>query len=47
MGPPVMPADKSSYEREMQRGARIFGATRRTEYDLLREAAEGVMAAYR
>ncbi len=45
--PPVMPVDSSSYERELKRGARIFGATRRTEYDLLREAAEGVMAVYR
>ncbi len=45
--PPVMPIDRSSYEREMKRGARIFGATRRTEYDLLKDAADRVMAIYR
>ena len=45
--PPVMPVDRASYEREVERGVRIFGATRRSEYDLLREAAEAVMAPYR
>ena len=45
--PPVMPADRASYEREVERGIRIFGATRRSEYDLLREAAEAVMVPYR
>ena len=45
--PPVMPNDRRSYEREVERGVRIFGATRRSEYDLLREAAEAVMAPYR
>ena len=45
--PPVMPADRASYQREVARGVRIFGATRRSEYDLLREAAEAVMAPYR
>ena len=44
--PPVMPVDRASYEREAARGVRIFGATRRSEYDLLREAAEAVMAPY-
>ena len=44
--PPIMPADKASYERELERGIRIFGATRRSEYDLLKEAAMNVMAVY-
>ena len=45
--PPTMPADRAQYERELARGVRIFGATRRSEYDLLMEAAGNVMAVYR
>ena len=45
--PPVMPADRSNYERELARGALIFGATRLTEYDLYRDALSRVLAAYR
>ena len=41
-----MPADKAAYERELERGIRIFGAMRRSEYDLLKEAATSVMAVY-
>ena len=44
--PPVMPADKVGYERDLIRGARIFGATRQTEYDLLRDAYERVLDVY-
>ena len=44
--PPVMPTDKASYDRELQRGVRIFGAMRHSEYSLLREAAKSVMAVY-
>ena len=45
--PPVMPADRAEYERDLARGARIFGATRQTEYDLYRDALERVLAVYR
>lgn len=45
--PAVMPSDASEYRRELIRGARIFGATRLTEYDLLRDAYEGVLRVYR
>lgn len=44
--PPIMPADSAAYRRDVKRGIRIFGATRRSEYDLLREAAGNVMAVY-
>ena len=36
--------DRAAYERELERGVRIFGAMRRSEHDLLREAANNVMA---
>ena len=45
--PPVMPSDKVEYERELLRGARIFGPTRQTEYDLYRLGVESTLAAYR
>ena len=45
--PPVMPNDKIAYNRELIRGARIFGATRQTEYDLYRDALQRVLAVYR
>ena len=45
--PPVMPPDKAAYNRELTRGARIFGATRETEYDHYRNALENVLATYR
>ena len=45
--PPVMPNDKIAYNRELIRGARIFGATRQTEYDLFRDALQRVLAVYR
>jgi 2-keto-3-deoxy-L-rhamnonate aldolase RhmA len=44
--PPVMPTDRAAYERELERGVRMFGAMRRSEYDLLKEAADKVMAVY-
>lgn len=45
--PPVMPSDKVAYERDLLRGARIFGATRQTEYDLYGDALNRVLTAYR
>ena len=45
--PPVMPSDRTDYHRELKRGARIFGATRQTEYDLYRNALEDTLSAYR
>ena len=44
--PPIMPTDRAAYKRELERGIRIFGAMRRSEYDLLKEAANNVMAVY-
>ncbi len=45
--PPVMPGDMIEYERDLLRGARIFGPTRQTEYDLYRLGVENALAAYR
>ena len=45
--PPVMPGDKTAYERDLSRGARIFGATRVTEYNLIEDAANRVLDVYR
>lgn len=45
--PPVMPTDRAEYNRDLIRGARIFGPTRQTEYDLYREALDRVLNAYR
>lgn len=45
--PPVMPSDRAEYNRDLIRGARIFGATRQTEYDLYRVALDQVLNAYR
>ena len=45
--PPIMPRDRAEYKREFERDARIFGATRDTEYDLLRDAAKRVLDVYR
>ena len=44
--PPVMPANRTEYERYIARGARIFGATRQTEYDLYRDSLNRVSAVY-
>ena len=44
--PAIMPTDASSYKRERARGAQIFGATRQSEYDLLKKAAQDVMEIY-
>jgi hypothetical protein len=33
-----MSIDKGAYKRELERGARIFGAMRCSKYDLLKEA---------
>ena len=45
--PPVMPTGRAEYERDLTRGARIFGATRQTEYDLYGDALYRVLATYR
>ncbi|MXZ03170.1 MAG: 2-keto-3-deoxy-L-rhamnonate aldolase [Chloroflexi bacterium] len=45
--PPAMPTDRAEYNRELIRGARIFGATRQTEYDLYRDALDLVLNPYR
>jgi len=44
--PAIMP-DRAGYRRQLERGIRIFGATRRTEYDLLREAALNAIVPFR
>ena len=44
--PAIMPIDITSYQRELARGAQIFGATRQSEYDLLKAAAQNVMKIY-
>lgn len=44
--PAIMPLDPAAYRRDLDRGARIFGAMRRSEYDLLKEAAMNLMAVY-
>ena len=45
--PPVMPTDRAEYNRDLIRGARIFGPTRQTEYDLYRDALDRGLNAYR
>ena len=45
--PPTMPANKVEYQHQLKRGARIFGLTRVTEYDLIRDAATRIMDVYR
>ncbi len=45
--PATMPSNKAEFERELTKGARIFGPTRQTEYDLYRNAVESALAAYR
>ena len=44
--PAIIPQDRASYERDLERGIRIFGAMRRSEYDLLKEAAKSAIAPY-
>ena len=39
--------DRATYQRQRERGIQIFGPTRRTEYDLLREAALNAIAPFR
>ncbi len=39
--------DRAAYLRQRERGIQIFGPTRRSEYDLLRDAALGAIASYR
>ena len=45
--PPIMPTDKAAYKRDLDRGVRIFGAMRRSEWDLMKEAANNLMEIYR
>ena len=39
--------DRAAYQRQRERGIQIFGSTRRSEYDLLREAALNMIATFR
>lgn len=45
--PAEFPLDNAEYRRHRERGIQIFGPTRQTEYQLLREGAERALAAYR
>jgi 2-keto-3-deoxy-L-rhamnonate aldolase RhmA len=45
--PAQFPADGDEYEKQKERGIQIFGPTRETEYQLIREGAERAMKAYR
>ena len=45
--PPTMPANNAEFQHQLKRGARIFGPTRVTEYDLIRDAATRFMDVYR
>lgn len=44
--PAIIPRDRAGYERDVARGIRIFGATRCSEYHLLRQAAIDFIAPY-
>ena len=44
--PTIMP-DRAGYRRQLQRGIQIFGPMGRSEYDLLKEAAQNAIAPYR
>lgn len=39
--------DRAGFERQRDRGIRVFGPTRSTEYDALRSAAEALIAPFR
>lgn len=45
--PAEFPSDSTEYGRQRERGIQIFGPTRVTEYQLLRDAAERALAPYR
>ena len=45
--PAEFPTDSAEYVRQRERGIQIFGQTRETEYQLLRDAAERALAQYR
>ncbi len=45
--PAEFPTDSAEYGRQRERGIQIFGQTRETEYQLLRDAAERALAQYR
>ncbi len=45
--PAEFPSDGTEYGRQRERGIQIFGPTRVTEYQLLRDAAERALAPYR
>jgi 2-keto-3-deoxy-L-rhamnonate aldolase RhmA len=45
--PTEFPADDVEYAAQRERGIQIFGPTRITEYQLLKDAAEQAIAAYR
>ena len=45
--PAEFPMDGAEYKRQRGRGIQIFGPTRQTEYQMLRNAAERALAPYR
>jgi 2-keto-3-deoxy-L-rhamnonate aldolase RhmA len=45
--PAELPRDAPEYERQQRRGHLIFGQTRQTEYELLRDAAARALTPYR
>lgn len=45
--PAESPRDAAEYARQRARGALIFGPTRQTEYELLRDAADRALSPYR
>ncbi len=45
--PAQFPADGDEFQKQRARGIQIFGPTRETEYQLIREGAERAMSAYR
>ena len=45
--PAEFPQDKAEYAKQRKRGIQIFGQTRQTEYELLRDAADRALAQYR
>lgn len=44
--PAMFPLDRTEYRRQKERGIRIFGPTRETEYQLLKGAAERALSVY-
>jgi 2-keto-3-deoxy-L-rhamnonate aldolase RhmA len=45
--PAIFPQDRETFDRQRERGIQIFGPTRRSEFDVLREAAAALIAPFR